>query len=397
MDLTAALRAFGSGRPHALVVAPPGATAARLAVEAELHFRGWPAAASPAEADLLLVCGAEAPLAPYVERVWLSMGVPRARVQVASAAEAAEALTRAQRQLARAPVRSPEAEDRAGLDSHGGHGGRESDGGHGGHEGGEEDVAGLPLADRADDRDGLELDRLHVPLGPILADWPAGLVVHAELQGDVIQTAEVEVLAGEASEPPFWNEPWLRSEQGDTVLRGEAERRRAAAYLDSLGRLLAVAGWEDAALGARRLRDAALAGAPAAELLGSAERFARRVGRSRTLRWSTDSLGVVDRDSAQAAGVAGAAGDVTARWQRWLTETVAALGLLDDGTPLCTEDLEGPRGPLGVAEPPSAALLSLLPGLLEGAELGGARLIVASVDPDLDEVAWSRARKEALV
>jgi hypothetical protein len=35
---------------------------------------------------------------------------------------------------------------------------------------------------------------------------------------------------------------------------------------------------------------------------------------------------------------------------------------------------------------PSAALLAVLPGLLVGAELAAARLIVASIDPDLDQV-----------
>lgn len=31
------------------------------------------------------------------------------------------------------------------------------------------DVAGLPMADRAPDRDGLTFDALHVTLGPVLA------------------------------------------------------------------------------------------------------------------------------------------------------------------------------------------------------------------------------------
>src|SRR5260370_29378823 len=44
------------------------------------------------------------------------------------------------------------------------------------------------------DRDGLRLDQLHVPLGPVLPDWPAGLVVHLTLQGDVVQHAEVQAV-----------------------------------------------------------------------------------------------------------------------------------------------------------------------------------------------------------
>ena len=54
--------------------------------------------------------------------------------------------------------------------------------------------AGLPMADRGEDRDGLKLDQLHVPLGPVLPDWPAGLVVRVTLQGDVVQHAEADAV-----------------------------------------------------------------------------------------------------------------------------------------------------------------------------------------------------------
>jgi hypothetical protein len=48
------------------------------------------------------------------------------------------------------------------------------------HDMGEVDMGmpgGLPMAERGEDRDRLKLDRLHVPLGPVLPDWPAGLLV----------------------------------------------------------------------------------------------------------------------------------------------------------------------------------------------------------------------------
>ncbi len=51
--------------------------------------------------------------------------------------------------------------------------------------------AGISLAGGAEDRDGLEMDVLHLPLGPVLPHWPAGLVVRCVLHGDVV--AEVEV------------------------------------------------------------------------------------------------------------------------------------------------------------------------------------------------------------
>lgn len=41
---------------------------------------------------------------------------------------------------------------------------------------------GLMMTERAADRDGLRLDMLYVALGPVLADWPAGLVVELAVQ-----------------------------------------------------------------------------------------------------------------------------------------------------------------------------------------------------------------------
>jgi len=252
--------------------------------------------------------------------------------------------------------------------------------------------AGLAMAERADDRDGLKLDQLQVALGPVLADWPAALVVRTALQGDVIQQVEVATLTSTTVSDgfPFWDEPWLRAAAGEAVTRGEAARRRAASHLDSLGRLLAVAGWEEAALTARRLRDLLLAGAPSARLLPPAARLAQRLERSRTLRWLTGSLGILEAEAATAAGVTGPAlranGDVTARWRRWLVECNEALGQVDDRAPLAAAEREGPRGRLDGPTLPSRPLLAVVPQLLAGAELAAARLIVASLDPDLDEL-----------
>jgi hypothetical protein len=115
-----------------------------------------------------------------------------------------------------------------------GHGAHEMAGGHdatsGGHQGhgtgdtsghdmagmdmGHMDMgmpAGLPMADRSQDRDGLTLDQLHVPLGPLLPDWPAGLVIRLTMQGDVIQHAEAETMGLAADTGSFWTEPWRRA------------------------------------------------------------------------------------------------------------------------------------------------------------------------------------------
>ncbi|WP_228717253.1 hypothetical protein [Allosaccharopolyspora coralli] len=247
------------------------------------------------------------------------------------------------------------------------------------------------MADRGPDRDGLMLDQLHVPLGPVLPDWPAGLVLHTTLQGDVLQEARVEVVREHGYVADFWNEPWRRAAAGESVTVGEAARRRVAAHLDSLARLLAVAGWEDAALRARRTRDEVLAGSPTEVTARQVHRLARRLRRSRTLRWLTDGLGILPAAVAEAAGVTGpalmacrAGGDVRARWQAWLDEVEQSVLGIDDTAPWAVLDA-GPRGRVGAAGG-SAALLEVLPELVEGAELAGARLIVASLDPDLAEL-----------
>lgn len=245
----------------------------------------------------------------------------------------------------------------------------------------------LPMAERGDDRDGLKLDVLHVPLGPALQDWPAGLVIHLTLQGDVVQVAEVAAVEETAGGSSFWDEPWLRAASGERVSTGEAERRRAACHLDSVGRLLAVAGWESAADQARALRDQVLAGAAGDELAPRFARFARRTGRSRTLRWMLGRVGVIDRATADRHGLTGPAarhlGDASARLTGWLDEIGRALARADDPAPL--DGADGPRGPIG--RWPSAAVLAVLPELLEGAELSEARLTVASLDPDLEQFA----------
>lgn len=459
MELTRALLRLAAARPHALLAVAPSATAVRLAVERSLRERGWPLAASPADADLLVVCGRPgAQLASVIDELWQQIPQPRRRVEIADPAETDKLLERTLRRSPdaagrlltmsgsgqggangedgdsrdqsadphRGRDRDSPAGEQDGVGAHaehgrvGGHpdagdhvdqgdgahnqhrdsGGREPSEGvdaHGAHGSGEHAghgegavVAGLPLASRAFDRDGLKLDQLHLPLGPILADWPSGLVVRAAMQGDVIQGAEVFVVDEQkgTETAPFWDEPWLRAAAGELVGEAEAARRRAAAHLDSLGRLLAVAGWQEGAMAARRLRDQLLGGV----CLGSARSFfarlERRVRGSRLLGWQLAGLGRLEHESALAHGVGGpvlrADGDVRARLLCWLDETREAIGALDSSAAL-EPPFEGPRGPLD-GEPPSRALLDVLPELLIGCELAGARLVVASLDPDSDEL-----------
>lgn len=319
MDLTGLLLRACATRPHVLIAAMPGGTQVRLAAEEQLRRCGWPSALTPANADVLLVAGTPArDIADALEATWAVIPAPRARVHVASPGEVAAALDAARAELAsEARQRHAAAagagqtashHDRPGGDampSHGEHGmagdGHDTshdhetigdgahdmgDGGDSAHGMGEMEMpAGLPMADRGEDRDGLKLDQLHVPLGPVLPEWPAGLVVRVTLQGDVVQHAEVDAVGLAGDGGSFWAEPWRRAAAGGPVTVGAAARRHAAARLDSLGRFLAVVGWDDAAANARALRDDTLRGtsSPGPAVRG----LARRVAKSRLLAWST--------------------------------------------------------------------------------------------------------------
>lgn len=323
MDLTGWLRAT----PRPLIVTALGGRAVRLAVERLTREWGWDQATAPAEADLLVVCGApDAALAAAVERVWAQLPSPRARVDLRSVDHVAAELGEARARLA--------------------------------DEESAEQPGGLPMADRAPDRDGLTLDQLHLTLGPVLADWPAGLAVRLTLQGDVVQSAQVDV--ARAPSVPARTVDGARGDETYAQVPGES----AAAALDSLARLLAVCGACTAARTARRLRDDLLAcTADDAEL----RRFARRLRRSRTLRWATDGVGRLDERHGELGG------DATRRWHRWLDTA--------EGAGAAADPAEGAR-----------TALAELPGLLEGTELAAARVVVASLDPDLDALVLGPTR-----
>jgi hypothetical protein len=379
MDLSGWMRIQATPRP--MLVTARGGGGIRVAAERVLRERGWDLASTPAEADLLVVCGVpDAALAAAVERVWSAFPTPRARASVHVATDVIAELDRARARLddmewqrrdlatrSRAAqadrVEGGDAEDvhhdqHHGEQAGGHHGPSAADGGHatgdhpmGGHDahmmhGG--DVAGLRMADRAPDRDGLALDQLHVPLGPALHDWPAGLVVRVALQGDVVQSAEVQVVGEAHPDGSSW-----------------VGMPAAAAALDSMARLLSVCGWGTATRSARRLRDELLTDAVDDAELG---RLLRRLRRSRTLRWATDDVGRLDVAQCDLAG------DATQRWRRWL------------------DVVEGREAGHRRGDHAQVAL-ERLPGLLEGQELAAARVIVASLDPDLDSVLPRDARE----
>lgn len=347
MDLTR----FAFARPHVLLLEAPGGTGPRLAVERLARERGWPLVDSPADADILTVAGAG--LHEQVQRVWDQLPGPRARITLLDPDRAEPALDEAARSLVDlagqredAAARQPSAPPPHQPDS--GHAMDDGGGGSGHDMGGGDMPAGLPMADRAPDRDGLELDILHVPWGPALPWWPAGLVVQAEMQGDVLAQVEVTRLGSTAQTTTFW------SETAEAIGPG---RSRAAARLDSLTRLLAVAGWEAERLRTQRVRDALLAGAPDDAVAAQLQRLTRRVGRSRVLARMTAALGF--RTGAE----------LTDRYRGWLADA-AEFRDVDASERLAAQN-------------DGADAVSRLADLLTGAEWSAARLIVAGLDPEL--------------
>ena len=219
--------------------------------------------------------------------------------------------------------------------AHAAHGG----GGHTGHQmhhGGA--VAGLNMARTGPDRDGLELDVLRVSLGPVLPGWPTGLVLRAELQGDVVVAAQLS-----------WADDRHNPHAGHV-----ADPRRTA--LDRLASFLVVAGWMTAARDARRARDGL--GSPDSARRAKAAQQARAVGRrvcrSRILAWTVRGAGRIQHEP---GGVAG--GEIMDRIRRW-----------------CDIAAGDHRGGL------TAVPMSDVTTALAGAELGTVRLIVASVELD---------------
>jgi len=296
-------RAVGS-RAHVLVAEVPGAFRPRVALERALDHMGWCLAESVADADVLAVVGDPGDaFAAVIEHVWAQMSEPRVRIHLREEmevqvrlSEACEQLRDGARRLTGQDVRrsfTPSAEamahdddgdhdsDGDGDGDHEGHAGHsehgDEHGDHGGGDGNDHSAMmpdGIALAEGAEDRDGLEMDELHLPLGPVLAHWPAGVVLRVTLHGDVVSDAEVEQLPAEPG----------------ATLTGDDRATRAARLLDAAGSVLTLAGLPAVSARARRLRDRCLDG----DLVDGLEVAAlgERVGRQRVLRWSMSGLTV---------------------------------------------------------------------------------------------------------
>lgn len=276
---------------------------------------------------------------------------------------------------------------------------------------------GRPMAMTAPDPDGLELDQLHLRVGPMLAPLPPGLVLDLEVQGDVLRVAGV----GEnpyRAEPPAAHHgsldtaPFLAAATERTAV-AQLEVARAAHHLRAVSRTLRLAG-----LDARSRRTLRLARSVTTGDRTVVAALARTVRRSRSLRSALAGVGTVSAERAavlggpvaRASGVqtdarvddpgyAGLdvdmitqdAGDAWSRLLQRLDEIVLALDLAEragDRLRRPGPDLEGPRGLVRPGSAlPSAALLGLLPALLAGQEWGDAMTTVVSLDIDVEEAA----------
>lgn len=333
-----------------------------MAVEQDLVERGWVPALSPADADILCVCGEPAAdLAGVLDRIWDELPSPRARTTVVAAADIDGALTACARELADPERQASQAGARnndAGSPDSGDHGQMDDDDmdhsqmdhgsmDHGGMGHGGMDMPmpdGIALAGQGADRDGLDLDELQVPLGPVLPFWPAGLVLRCTLQGDVVMSAQAE---------------WLSTGPGAEATVADS-RAVVVHQTDLASRLLRLAGSTDAAGRMERIRNQALANGSTAASHGPLTAELSRLKRSFLLRRALRDVGRVGTDAPRPeAG--------TDAWDR-------LLGMVEGAVSAAA----------GVYQPPPRLSrqvdAALLADLAAGHELGRVRLIVASFD-----------------
>ena len=397
MGLSDVLARAAVTRCHVFLAEVLDGAAPRMAVERELARRGWVEALSPADADILCVCG-EVPdgQAEALDRLWDQLPGPRTRVNVGRPDDAAARLdgcvaelldTAAQGRREADRKVAPDddgdaAMDHSGMDhsqmnhgdaddvdhgdmdhgdagdmdhsqmDHGDSGGMdhgEMDHGsgsgmdHSGMDHGGMDMpmpGGIPLAGEGTDRDGLNLDVLKVPLGPYLPLWPAGMVLHCELQGDVVFGSTIDF-------------PFGTPESGPAS--GSDERASLVHHLDLAERLLRLAGAAASGTRTRRIRDAALDGAALDQCRSKVQAEQARVRKDWLLRRTLRGVGHIPSGSGLPAL------EETDVWARLLGMFDAAAGST-------------------AGTPPAGDLANKLPDLVRGQELAIVRLIVASFD-----------------
>ena len=418
MGLRERVAAIATRRAHVLIVEMPGEALLRLHAEAGVAGAGWAVATTPADADVLLVCGpARGEALQRADRLWDQMVAPRARVAVASAADVPPSIAaarsaliddRTQRADAKAraeTVASPEPgpedpgpaahHDERGPDPH-------SDGADGMAHRAPAEKSEEPQAPMSDaptggpsshehhtgmgmgmgmgmdtptptqmdmDKDmGMDMDMDMDMTGPAGIALAQGGPDRDGLEMDVLRVALGPVL-------PAWPADLILrcTLQGDVITSAHGELvppesrpaeaspdELSALLVDAAARLMQLAGWEPVATELRRVRDDLLS--PSADRASAErrlQRVSRRIRRSRTLRWSL-------RGMRPAAGqVPAASPDVHALLMSQLEHAAGAVR----GS---RSDPGAERRPLSSAELATA---------VEGKDLAAARLIVAGLTP----------------
>lgn len=265
---------------------------------------------------------------------------------------------------------------------------------------------GRPMAERADDRDGLKLDQLPVRVGPLFAPFPFGFALDVKLQGDVIQEAILENFVQASTRQTSIFHLALHA----PVPIRDLEVVRARSHLQWLSDAVAVAGAPS--MSQKVLRLAERAGPRDGDAIRALQRSLRRRG---FLTWNTAGVGVLAADRlkgvtgpiARASGLAVDArvddepyrrlgfepeiqtgGDAAARWMQRLGEAAQALDLAARAGDERTDGrgaVESPRGVVTDHHGPSRPTASLVPSLIAGMEWGDAVTTIVSLDLDMAE------------
>jgi hypothetical protein len=259
MGMTALVNRLAAHRPACYLVEVPGGQETRWALESALDRLGWWQVTAPGHADVLLMAGAlpEA-LMPATEVLWSQLPGPRVRLGLEAPADVADALAEVRSLLSQADAhwhdgsqRSDEVQrwlgdDEDGHEEHTSHEGHEEHEGHEGHDHGDHDEgghdhdmgmspSGIPLAGGAEDRDGLEMDQLVHPWGPLLHHWPGGLELRITLRGDVVAEASSRWWADARPPDVSPGEAWDAVATTLALMGDERSARRARAVRDGHG------------------------------------------------------------------------------------------------------------------------------------------------------------------
>jgi hypothetical protein len=336
---------------HVLVVEAEGSSRIRMVAEAAVIRRGWQLATSPAEADVLLSCGTPgSELQTAMDHVWKQMPGPRARVTAQSSNDVTPALESARRELLDDRSQRTDARNRQTIPPDPNeHATMSHDDSGSGDSGMDMAPDGIALAESGPDTDGLDLDVLHVPLGPVLAHWPAGLVLECTLQGDLIVGADARWLDSNSMRVGF----------DDVDDESSDPRWTAAQYCDDTARLLSVAEWNGAADAARQIRDGLLDAAPVDRCVRELDALAARVARNRIFDWCLRGITV--------PGPGGENQELFTLPARWLSAAAAGL----DGRDALTSTPHLAAGDVGE--------------LVTGLDLASARMVVAGLALHPDE------------